>query len=125
MVGIEDRRPPRRGGVSGQPFIAGDDGRFAETRDRTRRFRRTVAVDHQPRIALRDQVGVEVFRQRVGDAGDADIPGDMPLEFAGRQAEIAKRAGNDAAVMVGCQQERRGRFGVVLQDRCNIILNKE
>ena len=63
---------------------------------------------------------VETFRQRVGDAGDADIPGDMPLEFARRQAEIDERARDDSPVMVACQQEWRAPGRMILEHRRNI-----
>src|ERR1700726_3152523 len=59
MVGIEDRFPPRLDGVAPKTFVAGDDGRFADARDRTWRAGRAVAVDHQPRVALRDQMRVQ------------------------------------------------------------------
>ena len=93
MVGIEDLSAPRLGGIAGEAFIAGNDGRFADARDRTCGVRRPVAVDHQPRIALRDQMRIEMFRQRVGDAGNADVPGDMPCQLVLRQAEIAEPRG--------------------------------
>ena len=96
MVGIEDRPAPRLGRVAGKAFIARNGGGFADARDRTWRRRRTIAVDHQPRVALRDQMRVEMFRERVGDAGNADIPGDVPRQFAQPEPEIAEHA-RDAA----------------------------
>src|SRR3982074_186276 len=62
MVGIEDPAAPRLDRVAGKTFVAGYHRRFADARDRTWRVRRPVAVDHQPRIALRDQGGAEMFR---------------------------------------------------------------
>ena len=56
-------------------------------------MRRAVAVDHQPRIALRDQMRVELFRQRLRDAGNADVPGDVPRQFLRCEAERAERLG--------------------------------
>src|ERR1700692_210114 len=61
VIGIEDRPAPRLGRRWRDPFIARDDSRLAEARNRAWRLRRTIAVDHQPRIALRDQMGVEMF----------------------------------------------------------------
>ena len=88
-------------------------------------MRRAVAVDHQPRIALRDQMRVEMLRQRLGDAGNADIPGDMPRQFALGQAEIAEHARNQPAVMVAGEQERRAPRGIIFADRGNIFGSEE
>ena len=125
VIGIEDRRPPRLGRRCRDPFIAGDDRRLAEARDRARRLRRTIAVDHQPRITLRDQMRVELFRQRIRNPGNADIPGDVPLELAPRQPEIAKRTRDGPAVMVTGQQERRAPRAIILAHRRNILAVQE
>ena len=125
MVGIEDRLPPRLGRLARKAFVAGDDGRFADARDRARRVGRTVAVDHQPRIALRDQMRVQMLRQRVGDAGNADIPGDMPRQLARRQPEIAEHARDQPAVMIAGQQERRASGGIIFENRRNIFAAEE
>src|ERR1035441_3713641 len=61
MIGIEDRLSPRLGRIARQAFIALDGRRFADARDRTWRRRRPVAVDHQPRVALRDQMRIELL----------------------------------------------------------------
>ena len=63
-------------------------------------MRRPVAVDHEPRVALRDQMRAEQVGELRGDAGDADVPGDVPDELAFGQAEIAERGGNQPAVVV-------------------------
>src|ERR1700730_9347571 len=125
MVGIEYLLVPRLYRVARQAFVAGNQGRFADARDRTWRARRTIAVDHQPRIALRDQMRVEMFRQRLGDAGNADIPGDMPRQLGCRQPEIAERARDLPAVMIRCQQERRAALGIIFMNRRNIFPTKE
>ena len=39
---------------------------------------------------------VEMLRQRLGDAGNADVPGDMARQFALGQAEVAERARESA-----------------------------
>src|SRR5258707_14899844 len=62
MVGIEHRPAPQCRRLAGETFVAGDDGRFADARDRTWRVRRAIAVDHQPRVALRDQMRAEMLR---------------------------------------------------------------
>src|SRR5216683_7957663 len=68
MVGIEDLSAPCFGRVAPKAFIAGNDGGFADAWDRAWRARRAVAVDHQPRVTLRDQMRVEMFRYRIRDA---------------------------------------------------------
>ena len=84
-------------------------------------MRRAVAVDHEPRVALHDQMGVEMFRERLRDAGNADVPGDVPHQFALGQAEIAEHARDQPSVMVAGQQERRASAGVEFADRRNIF----
>ena len=83
-------------------------------------MRRTVAVDHEPRIALHDQMRVEMLRQHLGDAGNADVPGDVPRQFALGQAEIAEHARDQPAVMVAGQQERRASRIIIFAHRGNI-----
>src|SRR5436305_10517896 len=92
MIGFEDRLPPHLGIAAPKCVVAGDDGCFADARDRARRAGRTVAVDHQPRIALRDQMRIELFGERVRYAGNADIPGDVPRQLAFRQTEMPEDA---------------------------------
>ena len=107
MIGIEDRTAPHLDRLARQSLIAGNGGGFADQRDRACDMRRPVAVDHQPRIALRDQMGVELLRQLLGDAGNADIPRDVPRQLCLGQAEIAEDGRNQPAVMVAGEQERR------------------
>src|ERR1700733_12214511 len=75
-----------------QVGIAGDRCELADFRDRRRRARRPVAVDHQPRIILLDQHSAERVSQCPADAGDADVPGDMALPFQRSNAEPAETA---------------------------------
>ena len=88
-------------------------------------MRRPVAVDHEPRVALHDQMRVEILRHPLGDAGDADVPADVPLQLALRQAEIAERLRNQAAVMIAGEQERRASQIIVFADRGNIFGSEE
>ena len=88
-------------------------------------MRRTVAVDDEPRVALHDQMRVEMFRQHFGDPGNADVPGDVPRQFALRQPEIAEHARDQAAVMVTGQQERRASLIIIFADRGNIRLSQQ
>ena len=106
-----DRRSPRAAPPPPRarwPSLPGIDGRFADARDRTCHVRRAVAVDHQPRIALRDQMRVEMLRQRLGDAGNADDPRRCGASVrSGGSPRSPSTRGISAAVMVTCQQERR------------------
>ncbi len=43
-----------------------------------------------------------------GDAGDADVPGDVALAFGFGHAEVLQRCGNGAAGVVGGQEQVRG-----------------
>ena len=122
MVGIEDLPAPHLGGLARDAVIAGNHGGLADARDRAGRLRRPVAVDHQPRIALRDQMRVELLRQRIRHAGNADIPGDMPRQLALREPEIAETARDQPAVVVASQKERRAPGRVNFQNRRKILL---
>ena len=82
---------------------------------------RAVAVDHEPRVALHDQMRVELFRQLFRDAGNADVPGDVPRQLALGQSEIAQHARNQPAVVIASEKERRPSRGIVLADRGNIF----
>src|SRR3981081_1394201 len=62
MVGIEYPSAPRFGRVAAKAFVAGYDSRFAEARDGNSSLWRAIAVDPQPRVALRDQMRVQTFR---------------------------------------------------------------
>ena len=52
-----------------------------------------VAVDHQPRIGLQDRVRIEFLGHEAHHRLDADIPGDVPAQFAFRYAEVAQLFG--------------------------------
>src|ERR1700710_23779 len=80
-----------------------------------------VAVDHEPRVELHDQMRVELVRQLFRDAGDADVPGDVTYQLALGQTEIAEPARNQSAVMITGEKERRSPRGVILADRGNIF----
>ena len=80
-----------------------------------------VAVDDEPRVALHDQMGVEMFRERLRDAGNADVPGDMARQFALRQAEVAEPVRNESSIMVAREQKRRAAGGVKFAHRRNIF----
>ncbi len=125
VIGIENLRAPHLRGFAHQAFIAGDGRCFADARDRTCGTRGAIAVDYQPRVALRDQVRIELPRQRLRDAGDADIPGDMANQLALRQPEIAKLLWNQPAVMVAGEEIRRAPRGIMFVDRGNIFVTQK
>ena len=94
---------------SGVSFTLPGTGVFSLIlRDRAVGLERAVAVDHQPRIGLQDRVRVEFVGHEAHHRLDADIPGDVPAQFAFRHAEIAERARDAPSGMVADQQERRG-----------------
>ena len=125
VIGIEHLAPPRLHSLAGEAFIAGNDGGLADARYRTRCIQRAIAVDHEPRIGLRDQMRIKVHSQRARHAGNADVPGDMPRQFALGQTEIAELARDSPAEMIGSQQERRASLRVLLHDRCRIVFTEE
>jgi hypothetical protein len=68
---------------------------------------------------------IEMIRQRVGDAGNADVPGDVAGELALAHAEIAECLRQQPAVMIRGQQERRASVRISLQHRRNIFRAEE
>lgn len=68
---------------------------------------------------------IQHLRQPLGNAGDADVPGDVPRQFALGDAEIAERTRQDVAVMVRCEQERRCALCIHLMHWWNIASSQE
>ena len=66
-------------------------------------------------------MGVEMLRERLRDAGNADVPGDVAHQLALGQAEIAENARDQPAVMVAGQQEGRASAGIEFADRRNLF----
>ena len=68
---------------------------------------------------------VEMSGQRLGDAGNADIPGDVPHPFGGRHPEIAQHARDQPAVMVASEQKRRTSRRIIFPNRRNLFAAEE
>jgi hypothetical protein len=62
-----------------------------------------------------------MFRQRLGEPGYADIPGDMPRKLARGQPEIAEAVGDQPAIMIARQQKRRAPCDMMFENRWNIF----
>jgi hypothetical protein len=107
MIGVEDRAAPHLGRLGGQALIAGNGRGLADQRDRACHLRRPVAVDHEPRVALRNEMRAERLRQRLCDAGDPDVEGDVAREFFFRQPEMPKHPRDQPAIMIAGEEERR------------------
>ena len=80
-----------------------------------------VAVDHQPRIGLQDRVRVEFVGHEAHHRLDPDVPGDVPAQFAFRDAEIAERSGDAPPGMVADQQEGRLTLRPQRDDRGRLV----
>ena len=68
---------------------------------------------------------VEMIRELLRDAGNADVPGDVARQLAFGQAEIAERLRQQPAVMIRRQQERRTAGRILLEHRRNIFSAQE
>jgi len=64
-----------------------------------------VAVDDEAGIGLQDGGGVEVAGEAFGDAGDADVPGDVALAFGFRHAEVVQGFRNCLAGVIGGEEQ--------------------
>ena len=109
------------GGRRRKSFIAGNGRGLADHGNRACGAGRAVAVDHQPRIALRDQMRVHLVGEPLGDAGNADVPGDVARQFTLGQSEITQHARDRPSVMVTGEQKRRAAGCVIFADRRNIF----
>jgi hypothetical protein len=69
--------------------MAGNFGQLAEPRHGIVAARLAVAVDHQPRIGLAHQGGVQMLGEAAGDAQGADVPGDVTRQLRLGHAEVA------------------------------------
>ena len=67
----------------------------------------------------------QMVRKRLGDAGDSDIPGDVPGEIAPGYSEIAEATRNQPAVMIAGQQKRRTPGGTFFKYRRNLCASEE
>ena len=117
VVGREDRLDallPRRGI---QLLVARYLGAVAAFGDQRRRGVWAVAVDHQARVRLGDRHRVQRRGQPGGDARDADVPADVPVQLRLRQPEVAQHARHPLAGVVGDQQPRRTAGCVVHAER--------
>ena len=70
-------------------------------------------------------MGVEKFRKPLGNAGNADVPGDMPRQLAFAQAEIAEGFGYQRPVVITKEQKRRAPCGVIFLHRRRIFTSKK
>ena len=87
VIGPEDLRPARFDLRRGQRGIAGNLAVFADRGYRRGRVGIAVAVDHEAGIVLRNQRRIQRRRHPRRDRERTDVPGDMPLQFGGRQSQ--------------------------------------
>lgn len=108
MIGRENLSDPRgfRGVI--QTTITRYGGAVAGLGNRLLCIWRTVAIDHQPRIALADEGAVEPPRKVRAQAGDADVPSDVTLKIVPPQAQIAQARWDRATGVIPQKQNGRG-----------------
>src|ERR1700722_7150829 len=81
VIRVEYRLPPCGTLLVRQPEVSWDRRGLAYLGYRARHAGVAIAVDDEAGIGLQHCGGIECRRQAVGDAGDADVPGDMPLQL--------------------------------------------
>ena len=84
-----------------------------------------IAVDHQARIDLFDERRIEGVRHQARHAGRSYVPGDVPVEFGGRQPHIAKDFRDLPAGVVARQEEGRGAVRTPDNDRIRFVRLKQ
>ncbi len=100
----------------GQSDIGGDMDAVGHRRGQVLAARPAVAVDHQPRIGLAHDAGVDGGADLDRQGAGADVPGDMTLEVGGLEAERAESP-RDSATRVITNQQMRRRTACVLDDQ--------
>lgn len=125
VIRLENLAPPCRALAVRNPFVARDRGGLGDHGNRACRGRRAVAVDHQPRIALCDQMRIEQLCESLGDASNADVPADVPDKLAFRDAEIAQRVRQHPSVMIRGEQEGRSPLRILLMHGRSVALAKQ
>ena len=125
MIGIEDLRPAGGdlGGASVQ--IAWNDHPLADLRDRGRHPGVPIAIDHQPRIVLRDQRRIERLGHAARQPERSDIPGDVPVQFGRRQSQISKAPRNPRAGMIDHDDEIRPAVPALLEHGGRLVGGQE
>ena len=108
VIGRENFARALLGVVRRQILVGKDRRSVACGYDRLGAAGRPVAVDHQTRIRLHDEAGIQPVGQVAADAGNADIPGDVPRAVGLAKSEIVQPARNAPPGMVANEQERRG-----------------
>eukprot|EP01035_Chromulina_nebulosa_P005028 gene5028-6821_t len=109
LVGAVDLRDPGGPIFGAQAYIARDHRQVTHFWNGVGAVRTAVAVDHQPRIALRDEGGVQGLGQALAQPKDADVPGDVPAQVRLRESEVSQNSGNDASCVIA--QQQKGRWG--------------
>src|SRR5215470_16198919 len=120
MGRIKNLAAARFGSFARQSLIAGDRGRFADHRYGAWHVRRAVAVDHQPRVSLRDQMRIEQPRQSLDNAGNADVPAYVAGKLVFAKPEIAESLWNQPAKVVAGDEERRAAARIFLEHRRDV-----
>jgi hypothetical protein len=70
-------------------------------------------------------VNAEMIGQPLGNAGNADVPGDVALELARGYAEIAERVRNDPAIVIAGEKEGRIAVRITFMHRRNIAMRQK
>lgn len=68
---------------------------------------------------------IQQLGEPLGDAGDADVPGDVPRHLACRDAEVAERTRQHPTVMIRDEQEGRLSFRIHLMHGRNVTLAEQ
>ena len=125
VIRLKNLASPRVALFLRQIVIAGDQRQLADGRDRCRETGLTVAIDDEPRISLQHGRGIKRLGETLGDAGNADIPGDVPREFAVWEAERAEPLWDRAPGMIGSQHEIGAALGPQHANRRRIVRAQE
>ena len=107
MVGVKDLSRAPVGFVRTDVVVSVNDRALAVRGDGVGGPEGTVTVDHQARVPLADDEGVQQARQPPRDAARADVPGDVPGELLRRQAQRPQHARQAAPGVIAGHEKRR------------------
>src|ERR1044071_512281 len=125
VVWREDLASPGLALLDADAAVARNGRQLADGRDRAVPLRLAIAVDDEPRIGLQHGARIERGGEMLGNARNADIPGDVAVQLGFGQAEVTEPAGDRAPGMVGCQEEIGARFRPQHANRRRIALFEE
>lgn len=121
LIGFVDGYSARSPCIGIKAAIAGNESIVAYLWDCVRRARRSIAVNHQPRVMLVNEGRIEAVSQLSTKRPYADVPGNVATQVTFAQAKHLQLRGNRVSRMVSQEEEWRTSARIVDYDRRWIV----